>query len=162
MGLLQGPTAPEPTPLAARTLIGRGVPPLPSQPPMLGVSKGGGFLVLKEEAGREIVLGTCGQFWRFRGRRRCPGIETPADLLAFSAPGYAKAVINFRVQPEGDGARVTTETRILATDPSARRRFAAYWRVIYPGSALIRRSWLAAIARRAESGASAPVSRVAR
>ena len=32
---------------------------------------------------------------------------------------------------------------------AARRRFAAYWRVIYPGSAIIRRMWLRAIERRA-------------
>jgi len=33
-----------------------------------------------------------------------------------------------------------------------RRRFAAYWRLIYPGSALIRRSWLRAIRQRATGG----------
>ena len=44
----------------------------------------------------------------------------------------------------------STETRVFATDDSARRRFAAFWRVIYPGSALIRRMWLRAIQRRAE------------
>jgi len=37
------------------------------------------------------------------------------------------------------------------TDAATTRRFAAYWRVIYPGSALIRRMWLRAIKRRAES-----------
>jgi hypothetical protein len=38
---------------------------------------------------------------------------------------------------------------VFANSPWARRGFAAYWRVIYPGSALIRRMWLRAIARRA-------------
>jgi len=38
---------------------------------------------------------------------------------------------------------------VFANSPSARRRFAAYWRVIYPGSAIVRRMWLRAIARRA-------------
>jgi len=42
-------------------------------------------------------------------------------------------------------------TRVFASGPAARRRFAAYWRVIYPGSALIRRMWLRAIERRATS-----------
>jgi hypothetical protein len=45
---------------------------------------------------------------------------------------------------------LTTETRIYATDTSARKKFAAYWRVIYPGSALIRVMWLRAIRGRAE------------
>ena len=44
-----------------------------------------------------------------------------------------------------------TGGRVHATDASARRRFAAYWRVIYPGSALIRRMWLRAIRVRAEA-----------
>jgi hypothetical protein len=39
---------------------------------------------------------------------------------------------------------------VHATDDSARRKFARYWRVIYPGSALIRRMWLRAIKLRAE------------
>jgi hypothetical protein len=39
---------------------------------------------------------------------------------------------------------------VFATDPASCRRFAVYWRVIYPGSALIRRMWLRAIRLRAE------------
>jgi hypothetical protein len=45
---------------------------------------------------------------------------------------------------------LTTETRVYATDASSRRRFARYWRVIYPGSSLIRRMWLRAVEKRAE------------
>ncbi len=44
---------------------------------------------------------------------------------------------------------MTTETRVFANSDDARRRFAPYWRVIYPGSAIIRHMWLSAIARRA-------------
>jgi len=47
---------------------------------------------------------------------------------------------------------LSTETRVYANDAASRRRFAVYWRLIYPGSALIRRMWLRAIARRAERG----------
>ena len=139
--------------LNVKQFFGRDTTSLASPPPLLQVSRDGGFLLLDEQPGREIVQGVCSQFWRLRGRARCPGVQTPRELIAFSEPGYAKAAINFRVVPEGDGTRLTTETRILATDPGACRRFAAYWRLIYPGSALIRRSWLAAIARRAESPA---------
>jgi hypothetical protein len=60
--------------------------------------------------------------------------------------------MNFLVEEEGDGwCRLSTETRVLATDDTARRRFAVYWRLIYPGSSLIRRMWLAAVKRRAEA-----------
>jgi hypothetical protein len=54
----------------------------------------------------------------------------------------------------GDGAtKVVTETRILATDATAQRRFGWYWRLVYPGSMIIRVMWLRAIKRRAETGA---------
>jgi hypothetical protein len=39
---------------------------------------------------------------------------------------------------------------VFATDPASLRSFTAYWRTILPGSAIIRRQWLAAIKRRAE------------
>jgi hypothetical protein len=61
--------------------------------------------------------------------------------------------MNFRVEADGaSGSILSTETRVYATDEASKRRFAAYWRVIYPGSALIRRMWLRAIVRRAEAG----------
>lgn len=56
--------------------------------------------------------------------------------------------MNFRVIGDGVNASlVSTETRVFANDASSRRRFAAYWRVIYPGSAIIRRMWLRAVER---------------
>jgi hypothetical protein len=54
---------------------------------------------------------------------------------------------------------VNTETRVMASDASTARRFAAYWRAIYPGSALIRRMWLLAIERRAGARPGAPMTR---
>ena len=66
--------------------------------------------------------------------------------------GYAIAIMNFVVTPRADGTcAVSTETRVFATDESARRRFAAYWRLINLGSAFIRVMWLRAIKRRAET-----------
>ena len=60
--------------------------------------------------------------------------------------------MNFLVEDAGPGVcLVTTETRVYATDPSAAGTFARYWRLIYPGRALIRRMWLRAIKQRAES-----------
>jgi len=59
--------------------------------------------------------------------------------------------MNFHVTDEGGGvSRLVTQTRVAASDARAERRFAAYWRVIYPGSAFIRRMWLRAIKARAE------------
>ncbi len=118
--------------------------------PLLGVALRGGFLVLAEDGDRELVLGTAGQFWRRAGTR--VHVAGPEEFLAFERPGCAKVAMNFRLLDEGHGrTRLTTETRILGVDGEARRKFGAYWRLIYPGSALIRRSWLAAIKARAEA-----------
>jgi tRNA U34 5-methylaminomethyl-2-thiouridine-forming methyltransferase MnmC len=80
---------------------------------------------------------------------------TPEDFKAVHEPGFALAATNFLVEEAGPGTTiVTTETRIYATDAWARRRFAVYWRTIYPGSSLLRYTWLRAIRRRAESAGS--------
>ncbi len=121
----------------------------PEDVPILEVATRTSFLLLAEEPRREIVIGTvvlAPAGTTFRGER------TPERFKALEAPGFAKATMNFLVEEVSENAcLLSTETRVHATDPSARRRFAAYWRVIYPGSAVIRRMWLHAIAWRAET-----------
>jgi hypothetical protein len=105
------------------------------------------FARLAEAVPRELVVGTVVGFPP--GRRPKP---TPEIFLKPLPPGFALATMNFVVTPdESGGSVVSTETRVFANSPSARRRFAAYWRLIYPGSAIIRRMWLRAIERRATS-----------
>jgi len=121
----------------------------PERLPILDVATQTSFLLLAEEPGREIVVGTA--------VLAPPGFQptrkpTPEDFKALREPGFALAAMNLLVEDAGpDACVVTTETRVYATDASARRKFARYWRVIYPGSALIRHSWLRAIRHRAES-----------
>ncbi len=111
-----------------------------------------GFIRLAEDDDREFVVGTIGRFWQLADRS-CPRLDSPQEFLVFDQPGYAKAVMNFYVEAHGGGkTSVSTETRILATDAVARRKFAIYWRVVHPGSALIRMMWLKAIKHRAEQG----------
>ncbi|HVT56968.1 MAG TPA: hypothetical protein VHR45_01095 [Thermoanaerobaculia bacterium] len=120
----------------------------PAARPLLAVATSSGFMQLAEDPDRELVIGTL-----VIAPRGHPPIGD-GGFATLAAPGYAKAVMNFLVLPEPDGwCRLTTETRVFATDPASRRRFAAYWRIIYPGSALIRIEWLKAIRRRAESPA---------
>jgi hypothetical protein len=76
-------------------------------------------------------------------------VRTREDFLLFDEPGYAKAAISFLMRPERGGSRVITETRVAGTGPDATRVLLRYWRAIRPGSSAIRRSWLAAIRRRA-------------
>ena len=62
-----------------------------------------------------------------------------------------KAAMNFSVEAHSDLAELRTETRVVTTDPASRRRFGRYWRIIYPGSAAIRRNWLRSAKRRTEA-----------
>jgi hypothetical protein len=107
-----------------------------------------GVVPLGERPGTEIVAGAIGRFWRLLGNDPAP-MPSRAEWIAFDEPGYTKAVVAFTVSPERDGSRVVTETRVLATSPDAKRAFRRYWLLIGPASGVIRRSWLAAIRRRA-------------
>jgi hypothetical protein len=124
---------------------------VPEGMPTLEVATRTGFLLLAEEPEREIVIGTVVVAPRGWRSKESP---TPEDFKAVREPGFAVAAMNFQIEDVGPGAcTVTTETRVYGTDGSARRRFARYWRVIYPGSALLRRMWLRAMKRRAEAPA---------
>jgi hypothetical protein len=112
--------------------------------PLLDIATRSGFVWLANDAPRELVVGTA--VIAPRGADKCIPPEAFRQQLP---PGYAIAAMNFAVRPEGTGSRVTTETRIYANSSRAKRRFATYWRIIYPGSAIIRRMWLRAIEKRA-------------
>lgn len=120
----------------------------PEHKPILDVATQTSFVLLAHDPDEELVVGT---LVSAPEAARPSDERTPEWFERIAAPGYAKAVMNFRVEPDGAGVLVTTETRVYATDDTTRRRFTAYWRVIYPGSALIRRMWLRAIQHRAEA-----------
>jgi hypothetical protein len=135
----------------------------PAEKSLIDVAVGSGFFLLAEEPGREIVIGSLVMVPK--GVRRLSAAEpapgkvdvSPEAFRTLEDPGYAKASMNFAVHALGDGSSLlTTETRVEATDAATRRRFAAYWRTIYPGSALIRVNWLDAIRRRAEAAVAPP------
>jgi hypothetical protein len=107
-----------------------------------------GVVPLGERPGTEIAAGAVGRFWRWAGNEPA-AVRTREDFLSFAEPGYAKAAIAFLVRPERGGSRVVTETRVAGTSPEATRAFLRYWLAIRLGSGAIRRSWLAAIRRRA-------------
>ena len=124
----------------------------PEEKPILDVALAGGFLLLGEEADRELLIGAVviapPDIVRAANRGNVPSLD-PALFRTLGQPGFARAVMNFRVVPEPDGwTRVTTETRVHAVDRPTQRQFAQYWRVIYPGSWIIRWSWLRAIEHR--------------
>jgi hypothetical protein len=118
---------------------------------LIDVATRSGFARLADDPPRELVIGTVVM--------APPGTQDTLTAQVFQRelpPGFALGVLNFAIAPDGPGRSiVSTETRVFATSPSARRRFAVYWRIIYPGSAIIRRMWLRAIQRRATSAVNA-------
>jgi hypothetical protein len=59
--------------------------------------------------------------------------------------------MSLAIAPAADGGTLlSTETRVHALGPSARRRFRLYWLAIRPFSGLLRRALLRGIARYAE------------
>jgi len=127
----------------------------PAEKPILDVALAGGFVLLGEQTDRELLIGMVVIAPQGSGRAAKRGNGTlldPALFRTLSRPGFARAVMNFRVIQESDGwTRVTTETHVSAVDHETQRRFARYWRVIYPGSWIIRWSWLRAIEARIAS-----------
>ena len=113
--------------------------------PLIEIALRSGFVKLAEDPGRELVVATV---VRAPSGQRCD--LTAASAKEGFAEGYAVAAMNFLVKPDGERKSVvTTETRVVANGREAERQFARYWRLIYPGSALIRRMWLRAVRRRA-------------
>ncbi len=112
-----------------------------------------GFVVLAERAPEELLIGLQGRFWTLTGQLE------PLDAAAARQPvpaGRARAGWNFATHPLPDGGTLlSTETRIVCADAATRRRFLWYWRVIQPGSGLIRRAMLSRIRREAERGPAA-------
>lgn len=107
-----------------------------------------GWGTLADAAGHEIVMGAVTQPWNanvvFRGVPR----EEFAD---FNEPGYVKIAWTLRVDAAGEGASIArTETRAIATDAEARRKFRWYWARFSPGIVLIRAVSLPLVKKEAE------------
>jgi hypothetical protein len=106
--------------------------------------------VVFSERPEVVISAGLSQAWRLLGGLTPPRLDAAA-LRAWSQPGWIKAGMEFRLEPTGPGTLLSTETRVLATDPRTRRAFATYWFLIRPSSAAIRREVLRTVADRAES-----------
>lgn len=131
-------------------LLGRPIPERAYDRRILDAITAGGFLVL-EDAPDEVIVGVIGKFWQAAATPL--RLETPEEFRAFRTEGYARGAMDFTLtELEDGGVKVRTETRVQPLGPAAARRFGMYWFFVHPGSALLRRTWLRAIRRRAEGG----------
>jgi hypothetical protein len=106
-----------------------------------------GWGVLAERPDREIVLGCATKPWEanpvFRTLR-------PDEFAGFNEPGYVKIAWTLRADPAAGGCVFRTETRAIATDAVARKRFRRYWALVSPGIILIRFAMLPGLKAAAE------------
>jgi hypothetical protein len=106
----------------------------------------GEWVRLGVDAPNRISFGAIGRFWD--GETRWLVFEA-ADFERFSRPGYAKIRCDIGVLPLDDClTALTYECRTLATDPSSRREFLRYWRVVSPFVGVVLRATLRLFERR--------------
>jgi hypothetical protein len=78
-------------------------------------------------------------------------VRTLQEWADYREAGAIKMAFDFYVEDAGGGwSTIRAETRVLATDDLTRRGMGRYWRLIVPGSGLLRHQWLDGIKRRAE------------
>lgn len=100
------------------------------------------------ESPHEIVMGAVTKPWQANPVfRPLP----PDEFVAFAEPDHVKIVWTLRADPQPDGRSVfRTETRAVATDAGARRKFRLYWALLSPGIILIRAAMLPVVKAEAE------------
>ena len=103
---------------------------------VVDMTKALGWVLLAEMPGHEIVMGAVTRPWE-------PNVifrSIPPDAFAaFHAPDYVKIVWTLRADAISDYSSIArSETRAVATDASARRKFRWYWARFSAGIVLIR------------------------
>lgn len=131
-----------------RELIMRSRPDATTRPQgLLAAMKSLGWGVLADTPG-EIVMGAVTKPWQANPVFRA---IAPEEFAAFAEPDYVKIVWTLRADPSADGGSTfRSETRVVATDPSSRKKFRWYWSFLSPGIILIRAAMLPGIAAEAE------------
>lgn len=145
-------------PAALRARRKATITPAVRDQPILDTFRDEGFMILHRDdipVGRRATLtfGAAGRFWSITENHAVP-FGDPDDLITLARgrahPGLAITVADLSATDNGNGTTtVTTETRVVGTDSAATKAFGRYWFAIRLGSGAIRRSWLAAIERRA-------------
>ncbi len=107
-----------------------------------------GWGVLVDEPGRAYLSGAACQPWE---ANVVFSPLTAEDFASYSEPDYVKIAWSIEVESiDPSLCRLSTETRVTATDEQARRNFRRYWQIFGKGILAIRWLLLPAIRRRAE------------
>jgi len=113
---------------------------------MVDSFRASGYLL--DESEHEIVMFRVGNL----RAARPPEVRTLQEFRDYREPGAVKMAFDFNVEDAGGGwSTLTTETRVVGLDNLSSGPGTRYWRLILPGSGLLRREWLDGIKTRAES-----------
>ncbi len=140
--------------LRKRPALAHGTHSSATRRPVLELFADEGFVMLRRDDrvvnGRAtVIFGAAGKFWS-PAHNAPVDFASPQAFLDVAEPGMAKTVARFDAVAEGPArTRLETETLVDVPSPDGRRKFAAYWAIIRGPSGLLRRSWLAAVDRRA-------------
>src|SRR4030095_12839606 len=107
-----------------------------------------GWGVLADVPEREVVVGAVTRPWEANVTFH----SLPPDQFAeFKEAGYVKIAWNIRAEPITASESIfRTETRAIATDPTARTKFRRYWSFLSPGIIVIRWALLGPVKKEAE------------
>lgn len=106
-----------------------------------------GFQLLAEEPERSLTVGAIGQVWQLDIPFQ--HVDSAERYASFTEPGWVKVAWEIRLAPCGEGSsQLDFEVRVDATDDASWVKFTSYWRLIGPGSHLIRRVLLGGFKRR--------------
>jgi hypothetical protein len=120
---------------------------------LVAVTKALGWGVLAERPGRELVMGAVTQPWKANVTFRS---LPPSEFATFDRPGFVKIAWTLRADPVDSNRSVArTETRAIATDAEARRKFRWYWARFSAGIVLIRHMSMRLVKAEAEKRARA-------
>lgn len=111
---------------------------------MLALGRG----CLAEEPGHFFVAGAACQPWQ---ADVVFSPIAPAQIATYAEPDQVKIAWTLEVEALGPAlTRFATETRVVATDDQARKKFRRYWRIFGIGIVMIRRLLLPALRRQGE------------
>jgi len=98
-----------------------------------------GFKIIYEEPGKEVVIGSIGQYWHLK---MVFAKFDRSTFTNFDQPGWGKIAWAIRVEPYKNGSTISFELRISATDEDSWSYFRKYYNIIAFASRLIRKSMM--------------------
>ena len=98
-----------------------------------------GFKIIYEKPGKEVVIGSIGQYWHLKMEF---AEFDPSTFTNFNEPGWGKIAWAIRVEPFKHGSTISFELRIGATDEDSWNYFRKYYNIIAFASRLIRKSMM--------------------